>query len=469
LQQAARELGDVIDPRNALASLQIWVGSSKSDEGIIALSSVLREIFQDHGAIVFPQSQIPGGIDDAVIQEQLRRVDLIAMLAITPGVSAEALEICTTNTDASGKMIVYMPDEYRNGFIYAVLSKKYHAQVKTFPLSQLQQNEATLCSEMFGDALGVVLHKRRKEKLMPRLAPRIAIITALPEEYKAAKRILQNPLPDRTRLPQSIYKEYLHGTIRAYGGGDHKVVLGLAGVGNNQAAIRATQLIRDFATVEEIFMVGIAAGVPNPTKAEEHVRLGDIVVSDKMGVIQYDMIKKRSFSIEPAHPPRPPDADWVRRVLHYFADPPSPPRYWSYLDEILEELSAKRPFAGPLRDCPWVESGVTIRQPQGPERTARRPKLHTGPIGSANTVLKSARIRNRLRTEYKLKAIEMEGSGIADAAWEHGKGYMIVRGIPDFANDDKNNKWRVYAAVVAAAFTRELIETMPVRSANLAG
>jgi nucleoside phosphorylase len=90
--------------------------------------------------------------------------------------------------------------------------------------------------------------------------------------------------------------------------------------------------------------------------------------------------------------------------------------------------------------------------------------LYTGPIGSANTVLKSASFRNRLREEFNVKAIEMEGSGIADATWEHGKGYMIVRGICDFANNSKNDKWHGYASVVAAAFTRELIQSMPVRS-----
>ena len=32
----------------------------------------------------------------------------------------------------------------------------------------------------------------------------------------------------------------------------------------------------------------------------------------------------------------------------------------------------------------------------------------------------------------------MESSGIAEATWQHGKGYFVVRGISDFANDGKN-------------------------------
>ena len=150
LQQVAGTLGE-INPEQALGSLRMWVGSSKSDKRIIEISNILREIFEKHGAEVFPQSPVLGGIDDALIREQLRRVDLIAMLAITPGVSAEALEICTTDKPATNKMIIYMPDEYRNGFIYDVLSKKYKARVETFPLAELQQeHEVSLCGRMFG-------------------------------------------------------------------------------------------------------------------------------------------------------------------------------------------------------------------------------------------------------------------------------------------------------------------------------
>jgi hypothetical protein len=38
-------------------------------------------------------------------------------------------------------------------------------------------------------------------------------------------------------------------------------------------------------------MVGIAGRVPLPEKPNERVRLGDIVVSNKKGVIQYDFTK----------------------------------------------------------------------------------------------------------------------------------------------------------------------------------
>jgi hypothetical protein len=59
-----------------------------------------------------------------------------------------------------------------------------------------------------------------------------------------------------------------------------------------------------------------------------------------------------------------------------------------------------------------------------------------------------------------MKAIEMEGSGVADASWEAGCPYLIIRGICDYCDQNKNDEWQNYAAVVAAAYTRTLLESL---------
>ena len=76
-------------------------------------------------------------------------------------------------------------------------------------------------------------------------------------------------------------------------------------MGNNIAATRATLLLEHFPTVTSIIMVGIAGGVPNPENPDTHVRLGDIVVSDRKGVVQYDFDKEDVPRLQ-RHPPRPP-------------------------------------------------------------------------------------------------------------------------------------------------------------------
>jgi hypothetical protein len=83
-----------------------------------------------------------------------------------------------------------------------------------------------------------------------------------------------------------------------------------------------------------------------------------------------------------------------------------------------------------------------------------------GPIASGNILLKDPVSRDRLRDQHGVKAVEMEGSGIADATWEHGVGYLVVRGICDYCDSNKNDEWHVYAAIVAAAYARAVIERM---------
>jgi len=55
----------------------------------------------------------------------------------------------------------------------------------------------------------------------------------------------------------------------------------------------------------------------------------------------------------------------------------------------------------------------------------------------------------------------MEGSGVADSSWSAGNHYLIVRGIADYCDPKKNDKWQEHAAICAAAYTRCLIERLP--------
>jgi len=146
--------------------------------------------------------------------------------------------------------------------------------------------------------------------------PRIGIITALSKEFVAVKVLLQNPR-DHFVPGKGAGRRYVLGELDAANGGKHTVVLALlSDTGNNQAAARGTLLLEHFPQVEEIVMTGIAGAVPNPTKAEEHVRLGDIIVSNRGGVIQYDFVKEERHRDDEGeweedthrHPPRAPSA-----------------------------------------------------------------------------------------------------------------------------------------------------------------
>lgn len=75
------------------------------------------------------------------------------------------------------------------------------------------------------------------------------------------------------------------------------------------------------------------------------------------------------------------------------------------------------------------------------------------------------RKRDELRDRFKVKAVEMEGSGVADATWEYEKaGYLVVRGICDYCDvrtkATQTDAWKIYAAMAAAAYVRALIEAI---------
>ena len=88
--------------------------------------------------------------------------------------------------------------------------------------------------------------------------------------------------------------------------------------------------------------------------------------------------------------------------------------------------------------------------------------IHRAGIGSANVLLKNSRVRDRLKRDHRISAVEMEGSGVGDAAWSFGIGYAVVRGICDDCDRRKDDQWQNYAALVAAAYTRAIIERIPV-------
>src|SRR5207244_1070059 len=91
-----------------------------------------------------------------------------------------------------------------------------------------------------------------------------------------------------------------------------------------------------------------------------------------------------------------------------------------------------------------------IPHPEDTMRVPDQPKVHYGLIGSSDMLLKEPQLRDQLRDEYKVRAIEMEGSGIATATWMSGTtGYLLIRGICDYCDTHKNDMWQGYAAAVA--------------------
>ncbi len=292
------------------------------------------------------------------------------------------------------------------------------------------------------------------------LSVTIGIVTALPEEFASVSAIFDCENP----INVSNGRKYSFGRIKTKDNIEHVVaVTMLVDMGNNLAAIAATELTFDCKNLKFIIMSGIAGAVPNPEKPSEHVRLGDIVVSSRSGVVQYDLDKETVEKTEVRNPPRPP-APELLEAARYLQAEEMQGRYrcLQIIEGAIQKLGTSwtRPndASDVLRDS--KDGIIVLTHPIDKERQKGCPRVHLGPIASANKLLKNPIKRDALRDKFGVKAVEMEGSGIADASWRASVGYIVVRGTCDYCNADKGDDWHKYAALIAAAYSRALIESL---------
>jgi RNA polymerase sigma factor (sigma-70 family) len=299
-----------------------------------------------------------------------------------------------------------------------------------------------------------------------RAEPTFGIITALPIEFAAVKAMLESPEP--LRAGGRTARQYLEGAIPAEGGGFHLVVVALLpSMANNSASARASLLLEDFPSVRHILMVGIAGGAPHPTKSDEHVRLGDIVVSGTQGIVQYDFVAEKIDEVVHRSPPRPPSAALLEAVRLLQAEELVECRPWlPHLPRATQLRGSARPPDEEDRLAATPPVPGWVPHPQDPARRPAEPRVFVGTIGSANLLLRNPVKRDLMRDQFQLRAFEMEGSGVADGTWLHDTGYLVIRGICDYCDANKNDRWHAYAAVVAAAYTRALLESMPASPAR---
>ena len=78
--------------------------------------------------------------------------------------------------------------------------------------------------------------------------------------------------------------------------------------------------------------------------------------------------------------------------------------------------------------------------------------VHTGGIGSADTVMKSGELRDRIAKTDGVIAFEMEGAGV----WDEMP-CIIVKGVSDYADSHKQQDWQKYAAATAASTAKAIL------------
>ncbi|KAL7755260.1 hypothetical protein ACKLNR_015017 [Fusarium oxysporum f. sp. zingiberi] len=284
-------------------------------------------------------------------------------------------------------------------------------------------------------------------------------ISALPLEMTAAQAMLDHRHEPLRQHPQDS-NCYEFGSIKG-----HNVVIAClpkAQYGNNNAAIVANNMNRTFPHLQHRLLVGIAGGAPGTVD----VRLGDVVVSTD--AIQYDLGKAlpNNHFQRIAKATSPPQAlltvvskleashrGGQNRMLEILAE--NAARLPHYSHPMVEDrlFHHECPHTSSSSDCDLCDiSQLILRE----LRQNTNPVIHYGRVASGNQVIKDALTRDSLSKEVKNICFEMEAAGVMDTF-----PCLVIRGICDYSDSHKNKGWQEYAALVAAAYAKELLTSIP--------
>ena len=285
-------------------------------------------------------------------------------------------------------------------------------------------------------------------------------ICALPSEYDAAIQMLDEQHHD---LAQEISQSVLYTVGRI---SEHSIVISClpAGqTGTNSAAAVASHMRSKFTSIQYVLLVGIGGGVPN---AEADIRLGDVVVShphnEYGGVIQYDFGKSTPSGFQRTGFLNAPPPILLNALVKLRANSLD---YLTKLSAIVSSFSHLREIAGPDvlfeptyqhvggPDCDRCRKRRVVHRPP---RSSQAIMVHYGTIASGNQVVRDGVTRDKLSSELKgVLCFEMEAAGLMNIF-----PCLVIRGICDYADSHKNNKWQSYAAATAAAFAKLVLSVI---------
>ncbi|KAL3470213.1 hypothetical protein BJX99DRAFT_239890 [Aspergillus californicus] len=297
----------------------------------------------------------------------------------------------------------------------------------------------------------------------------VAWVCALPLELAAAKSILDEV---HHSLPQdnSDHNTYTLGKVSG-----HNVAVACLPSGAYEKVSAATVVSRMLSTFPAIrfglMVVGIGGGVPS---TGVDVRLGDVVISkptgNSGGVIQYDYGKAlRDGKFQHIGMLNKPRSALLTALSQMESDSVSGR---TQVKDILNAVQIKHEstqrYTRPSKD--WLFGTIYYHQDdtyncsscdqnqlvQRDPQDTDAPFLHYGLIASSNKVVKDAKIRDSIAQKQNILCFEIEAAGFMDKLQP-----LVIRGICDYCDSHKNEKWQNYAALAAAAYAKSFLSAIP--------
>lgn len=236
-------------------------------------------------------------------------------------------------------------------------------------------------------------------------------------------------------------------------------------------------MLHSFPDIRIAVMTGIGGGAPS---YKHDIRLGDVVVGSPLdaeavegGVFAYNLRKARTGG----------EVQMVRHLdgpqILVHAVNVLKARYTSAAGNGISETIRRvvtadsqldRTYTPPppdsdiLYDSTYIHSDLTktcaeictsplakrIRSPRSAEQ--ENPAIHYGPIATSHLLMTDAKTRDRLSAEKGVLCFEMGSAGLMERF-----PCLVVRGICDYSDSHKIKAWRSYAAMTAAAYTKDLL------------
>lgn len=244
----------------------------------------------------------------------------------------------------------------------------------------------------------------------------IGIIGAMEQEIKL---LAESMLINETKT--IAMREYYIGKL--FG---KDVVLVFAKCGKVAASSTVTTLIETF-NVDIVLFTGVAGG------ADKNLKIGDIVVADKL--VQHDMDAS----------PLPGFSKFEIPLLGVgtFVAP-------SHMVSL-----GKKSAEFYVSSCMNTDVSQSILK----EFNICTPNIVTGTVASGDQfVADSSKVLSLTQEIENLKCIEMEGAAVAQVCYEHGIDYIIFRVISDKADEHANINFPKFIEEAASHFTRGIVE-----------
>lgn len=273
----------------------------------------------------------------------------------------------------------------------------------------------------------------------PNFPVELGILAIIAPEIRAVRQALRVTDSDREDKADLNDTVYFRGTIASLRQRrEYSFALAAIGTaGTDAAAVATTRMIERYHP-RVVLLVGIAAGIRGK------VKVGDVVLSERVVAYELAALVKGPKTREHRVEPRPEISRVAHGIgqdlVHYDPDP-------GRLAAKFAALGGEFPGPPAKRKKDWdkqVASAVTCQ---------------AATIASGNKLLRDADKLYALRELHgKVEVAEMELAGVEAACRVAGVPWLAIRGISDFGDDFKDDRFHKFASETAGVVLRDFLE-----------